>query len=150
MNCALASVARQSKVGWRGRRESALCQSRRVSRDLSQARGESRGRVRRAGAWWRWVTSAQGSVRDCAQNCNFLDRACKTGLMSIVESNSGTLTCCICRGFVQAVVCCCLFLLLSLLIRERKRERKRIECRGRHPNWLLMLLLLLKFMSASE
>ena len=35
--------------------------------------------VWRAGAWWRWVTSAQGSVRDCAQNCNFLDRACKTG-----------------------------------------------------------------------
>ena len=46
LNCAVASVARQSKVVWLGRRESALCQSRRVSRDLSQqARGESRGLV---------------------------------------------------------------------------------------------------------
>ena len=47
----MASVGRQSRVGWRGRRESALClcQSRRVSGDLSQARGESRGQVRRAG-----------------------------------------------------------------------------------------------------
>ena len=67
LNCAVASVGRQSKVGWRGRRESALCQSRRVSGDLSEARGESQGR-RPGEEGWGLVAVGQVSSQLRAQS----------------------------------------------------------------------------------
>ena len=102
LNFAAAQVARQSKVGWRGRRESALCQSRRVSRDLSQARGggENRGRAIVAvggccpllwsGVWWNDVRVSVRAYRcnGCTQSTPVLKHFSQPSSLDILECTS--------------------------------------------------------------